>query len=76
MPKLRHVICKLVIIHYQKIQWLEQSLYLNSVIFVISIYFDSKGALNTNPIIVLINKAPLFISKLNACKIQRENFLP
>lgn len=45
----RYVICKLVIIHYQKIQWFVQSVYFNSVIFVISIYFDSKGALNTNP---------------------------
>jgi|GEM_PF-6555894 len=65
-----------MIIHNQKIQWFVQSLYFISVIFVTSIYFDSKGALNTNPIIVLINEAPLFISKLNACKIRRENLLP
>ena len=61
------VSCKLMIIHNQKIQWFVQSLYFISVIFVTSIYFDSKGALNTNPTIVLINEAPLFISKLNAC---------
>jgi hypothetical protein len=68
--------CKLMIIHNQKIQWFGQSLYFISVIFVTSIYFDSKGALNTNPIIVLINEAPLFISKLNACNIRRGNLLP
>ena len=65
-----------MIIHNQKIQWFVQSLYFISVIFVTSIYFDSKGALNTNPIIALINEAPLFISKLHACKIRRENLLP